>query len=94
MITAIYYAVAVQDQITPLIITYNEAPNICRTLGKLLWAQRIVVIDSGSTDGTVEILRGYPQVEVIQRPFINAASQCNFGLTQVVSPWVLSLDAD
>jgi glycosyltransferase involved in cell wall biosynthesis len=84
----------VQDQITPLIITYNEAPNICRTLFKLFWAQRIVVIDSGSIDGTVETLRDYPQVEVIQRPFIDAASQCNFGLTQVASPWVLSLDAD
>lgn len=87
-------AVAVRDQITPLILTYNEATNIRRTLGKLLWAQRIVVIDSGSTDGTVEILQGYPQVELIHRPFIDAASQCNFGLTQVASPWVLSLDAD
>jgi hypothetical protein len=85
---------AVQDQITPLIITYNEAPNICRTLGKLLWAQRIVAIDSGSTDGTVEILRRYPQVEVIEHPFVDAADQCNYGLTQVTSPWVLSLDAD
>jgi glycosyltransferase involved in cell wall biosynthesis len=83
-----------QDQITPLIITYNEAPNICRTVDKLSWAQKIVVIDSGSTDGTVEMLGGYPQVEVIQRPFTDAASQCNFGLTQVTSPWVLSLDAD
>jgi hypothetical protein len=84
----------VQDQITPLIITYNEAPNIGRTIAKLLWARRIVVIDSGSTDGTVEILRTYPQVEVLQRPFIDASSQCNFGLAQVSSPWVLSLDAD
>lgn len=82
------------EKITPLIITYNEAPNIERTLGKLLWAERIVVIDSGSTDGTVEMLRRYPQVEVIEHPFVNAASQCNFGLTQVISPWVLSLDAD
>jgi glycosyltransferase involved in cell wall biosynthesis len=82
------------DQITPLIITYNEAPNIRRTVDKLRWAQRIVVIDSGSTDDTIAILRGYPQVEVIQRPFADFASQCNFGLTQVASPWVLSLDAD
>jgi glycosyltransferase involved in cell wall biosynthesis len=84
----------VRDQITPLIITYNEAANIFRTLDKLSWAQRILVIDSGSTDGTVEMLRSYPQVEVIEHPFIDAASQCNFGLTQVASPWVLSLDAD
>jgi glycosyltransferase involved in cell wall biosynthesis len=82
------------DQITPLILTYNEAPNIARTLGKLAWARRIVVIDSGSTDETLDLLRGYPQVEVIQRPFTDFAAQCNFGLTQVHTPWVLSLDAD
>ena len=83
-----------RDQITPLIITYNEAPNICRTLDKLLWAKRIVVIDSGSTDATVEMLRGYPQVEIIEHPFADFVSQCNYGLMQVASPWVLSLDAD
>ncbi len=82
------------DQITPLIITYNEAPNIARTLGKLSWARRIVVIDSGSTDSTLDLLRLYPQVEVIQRPFNDFATQCNFGLSQIATPWVLSLDAD
>jgi glycosyltransferase involved in cell wall biosynthesis len=81
-------------QITPLIITYDEAPNIRRTLDKLAWARRIVVIDSGSTDGTVEIMRCYPRVEVIPHPFTDFASQCNYGLTQIATPWVLSLDAD
>ncbi len=47
---------------TPLIITYNEAPNIRRTLDKLMWARRIVVIDSGSTDDTLDVIRAYPQV--------------------------------
>lgn len=82
------------DQITPLVLTYNEAPNIQRTLGKLLWARRIVVIDSGSTDETLSLLRAYPQVDVIEHPFTDFAAQCNFGLTQVNTPWVLSLDAD
>ena len=50
--------------------------------------------DSGNTDGTVEMLRDYPQVEVIEHPFADFASQCNYELTQIVSPWVLSLDAD
>jgi glycosyltransferase involved in cell wall biosynthesis len=84
----------VLEQITPLIITWNEAANIGRTLDKLLWARRIVVIDSGSTDETIDILGRYPQVEVIQHPFTDAASQCNFGLSRIDSTWVLSLDAD
>lgn len=82
------------DQITPLIITYNEAPNIVRTLEKLSWAQRIVVIDSGSTDATLALLRSYPQVDVIEHPFTDFATQCNLGLSQIKTPWVLSLDAD
>jgi glycosyltransferase involved in cell wall biosynthesis len=82
------------NDITPLIITYNEARNIGRTLNKLMWAKRIVVVDSGSTDETLAILRAYPQVNVVHHPFSDFASQCNFGLAQVTSPWVLSLDAD
>jgi glycosyltransferase involved in cell wall biosynthesis len=82
------------DKITPLIVTYNEGPNLKRVITKLLWATRIVVIDSGSTDDTLEILKRYQQVEVINRPFDNFGSQCNFGLTQIKSPWVLSIDAD
>lgn len=82
------------DDITPLVITYNEAANIARTLDRLVWARRIVVIDSGSTDETLEIIRSYPQAEVIHRPFDDFACQCNFGIAQVATAWVLSLDAD
>ncbi len=82
------------EDITPLVITYNEAANIARTLDRLTWARRIVVIDSGSTDKTLEILRAYPSAEIIQRPFDEFAAQCNFGLAQVETSWVLSLDAD
>jgi glycosyltransferase involved in cell wall biosynthesis len=84
----------VLDQITPLVITYNEAANIRRTLDKLRWAQRIVVVDSGSTDETLDIIQGYPAAEVIKRAFTSFADQCNFGLGRVTTPWVLSLDAD
>ena len=81
-------------QITPLILTFNEAPNIDRTLQRLTWARRIVVIDSQSTDETLEILQSYPQVQVFQRKFDNHTNQWNYGLEQVHSEWVLSLDAD
>jgi glycosyltransferase involved in cell wall biosynthesis len=82
------------EDITPVIITYNEAPNIARTLDRLVWARRILVIDSGSNDGTVEIVRSYPQAEVVHRPFDDCASQWNFGNSQVARGWVMSLDAD
>ena len=80
--------------VTPLIITFNEIENIARTLGKLGWAQRIVVIDSGSTDGTLDVLAKDPRIEVVHRPFDSFAEQCNFGLTQIRTGWVLSMDAD
>ena len=82
------------DSITPLILTYNEAPNIARNLAKLTWAKRIVVIDSFSTDETLAIIATFPQVEVYQRQFVSFADQCNFGLQQITSEWVLSLDCD
>lgn len=80
--------------ITPLLLTFNEAPNIARTLEKLHWAGDVVVVDSGSTDETLTIVARYPQARVIHRRFDDFASQCNFGLMQVKSEWVLSLDAD
>jgi glycosyltransferase involved in cell wall biosynthesis len=83
-----------ETHVTPLIITYNEAPNIARVLAKLTWAQRILVIDSGSTDNTLRILASFPQVKVVTRPFDTFAAQCNFGLHHIETPWVLSLDAD
>lgn len=82
------------EQVTPLILTFNEAPNIDRTLQRLPWAKRIVVIDSYSTDETLEILQSYPQVEIFQRGFDTFANQCNYGLEKVKTEWVLSLDAD
>jgi glycosyltransferase involved in cell wall biosynthesis len=82
------------EAITPLIITFDEAPNIARTLDKLAWARRIVIVDSGSTDGTVDVVACYPQVSLFKRAFDSLADQCNFGLAQVESEWVLSLDAD
>jgi glycosyltransferase involved in cell wall biosynthesis len=82
------------EAVTPLILTYNEAPNINRTLEKLSWAKRVVVIDSYSTDETLEILQSYPQVEIYQREFDTFAKQCNYGLQQIKSEWVISLDAD
>jgi glycosyltransferase involved in cell wall biosynthesis len=82
------------DQLTVLIITFNEAANIQRTLASLQWANNILVVDSFSTDGTVELLQSNSRVKVVQREFEDFADQCNFGLSQVDTEWTLSIDAD
>jgi len=60
----------------------------------LLWLKTILVIDSGSTDGTLELLAAHPNVRVLHREFDSFAGQCNFGLERINTEWVLSLDAD
>jgi len=84
------------DQITPLILTYNEAPNIARALAGVTWAKEIVVVDSFSDDETVTIAKSFPQVRVCERTFDNHRNQWEFGLkeTGITTPWVLALDAD
>jgi glycosyltransferase involved in cell wall biosynthesis len=84
------------DQITPLILTYNEAPNIARSLSGVSWAKDVVVVDSFSNDETVAIAKSLPQVRVVQRAFDNHRNQWEFGLTEtgIKTPWVLALDAD
>ncbi len=84
------------DQITPLILTYNEAPNIERALAGLSWAKDIVMVDSFSDDETVAIAKTFANVRVVQRVFDNHRNQWEFGLreTSITTPWVLALDAD
>ena len=82
------------SQITPVILTYNEEPNIKRTLAKLNWADRIIVIDSYSTDETLNVLEKYSNVDVFKRKFDSYAPQWNYGLDQVETDWILSLDSD
>src|SRR5438552_7381242 len=82
------------SEITPLVLTFNEAPNIRRTLEQLTWAKEILVIDSFSTDETLDIIREFPQTRIVQRKFDSFADQCNFGLDHVHTEWALSLDAD
>jgi glycosyltransferase involved in cell wall biosynthesis len=84
------------NEITPLVLTYNEAPNLGRTLDRLAWARDIVVVDSLSTDDTRALAARYPSVRVIERAFTTHAEQWNFGLGQtgIKTDWVLALDAD
>jgi glycosyltransferase involved in cell wall biosynthesis len=81
--------------VSVLVLTYNEEFTLSKCLSELGWCDDIVIIDSGSTDNTVEIARRCG-ARVWTRPFDNFASQRNFGLDNVAwkNEWVLHLDAD
>lgn len=82
-------------RVSVLILTHNESINIARCLASLSWCDDVVVVDSGSTDDTVDIARSYG-ARVIHRPFDNFANQRNFGIERgaMRNDWVLHLDAD
>src|SRR5437868_6761935 len=85
---------SIADDLTVMILSYNEEANIGRTLRALSWAKHILIVDSGSSDGTLDVVRACPQARVVTRAFDSFANQCNFGLKQIDTAWVLSLDAD
>jgi glycosyltransferase involved in cell wall biosynthesis len=84
------------DDITPVLLTFNEAPNIARTLSRLTWAKSVVVVDSGSTDGTIGIVEKFPNARLLTRPFDSHANQWRFAVseTAITTSWILRLDAD
>ena len=84
------------EQITPVILTYNEAPNIERSLTPLSWARDIVVVDSYSDDETQLLAAKFEQVRVFRRKFDCLENQWNYALEQtgISTEWVLALDAD
>lgn len=84
------------EEITPLLLTYNEEANLRRQLESLAWARRVVIVDSESTDGTRAIATEFPNTAFVVRPFDELARQWNFGLeeTAIDTGWVLALDAD
>ncbi|EIA08278.1 glycosyltransferase family 2 protein [Flavobacterium frigoris] len=77
-----------------LVITYNEERNIKQLLQDLDFADEILVIDSFSTDKTVEIAQSFSNVKVSQHLFENYAIQRNYALSLAKGTWILFLDAD
>jgi hypothetical protein len=84
------------DQITPVLLTYNEEQNISRTLSQLAWAKDIVVVDSGSTDGTLAALAHFPNVRVFNCRFDTHGKQWRYATeeTNIGTDWLLRLDAN
>ena len=81
------------EKISAVIICKNEERNIQRCLESLDFVEEIVVVDSGSTDRTVEICKRFTD-RVFYHPWAGYVEQKNYALAQATHEWVLSLDAD
>ena len=81
------------NKITAIIPCYNEESNIEAVLASVKWADEIMIVDSFSTDNTVEIAKKYTKF-IIQREYENSASQKNWAIPQATHRWILLVDAD
>jgi glycosyltransferase involved in cell wall biosynthesis len=79
-----------------LTLTYNEEANLPYLLESLAgWVQTIYIVDSGSTDRTLQIAKNYG-AEVVYHEWVNQAEQFNWGLSHfdIHTDWVMRMDAD
>lgn len=82
------------SSISAIVITKNEERNIRACLESVSWADEIVVVDSGSSDGTVNIAKEFGAHVYIHADWPGFGPQKNRALAYATKDWVLSLDAD
>ena len=80
--------------LSSIIITRNEEANIAACIGSVAFADEIVVVDSGSTDRTVELARAAGAKVIVSSGWPGFGPQKNLALSHATQPWVLSIDAD
>ena len=80
-------------KLSATVITLNEEKNIEKCLKSLSFVDEIVVVDSGSSDRTVELAKKYG-AKVFIHPFAGYGQQKNYAADQAQNPWILSIDAD
>jgi glycosyltransferase involved in cell wall biosynthesis len=79
--------------ISVCIITFNEEDNLAQCLSHLNFADEIIVVDSGSTDKTLEIAQNH-NAKIFSRKFDNYINQKNYAISLAQNDWILALDAD
>lgn len=81
------------SKISVVIITKNEEKNIKSCLESVKWADEIIIVDSFSTDKTIEIAKKYTP-KIFVRSFKDYSDQRNYANQQASEPWILTVDAD
>ncbi len=80
--------------LSAIVTSFNEEQNIRECLESLAFADEILVVDSYSTDRTVETAKAFPKVRVLQHEYFGNGPQCNWAMDRATHPWVLIVDAD
>jgi glycosyltransferase involved in cell wall biosynthesis len=83
-----------REKISAIVTTFNEEREIADCVRSLLWCDEILIVDSFSSDGTVEIVRSFPQVRLIQHTYFGSAAQKNWAMDRTSHEWILIFDAD
>jgi glycosyltransferase involved in cell wall biosynthesis len=81
------------EKLSAIVPTFNEEKNIAECLDSVSWADEVIVVDSFSSDSTVDVCRSRG-VKLIQHEYLNSAAQKNWILPQTRHRWVLIVDAD
>ena len=79
--------------VSVVIITQNEADNIRNALESVQWADDIIIVDSGSTDDTIQIAKQFTD-RIVSHKWAGYGAQKNYGASLATHDWILSLDAD
>jgi glycosyltransferase involved in cell wall biosynthesis len=83
----------VREPLSVLVPAKNEIRNLRDCLQSVRWADEVVVVDSGSTDGTLDAARAAAD-RVLEHEYVNSATQKNWALPQLTHRWALVVDAD
>jgi glycosyltransferase involved in cell wall biosynthesis len=84
-----------RPQVTAIIHILNEIDYIEECIRSVDWADEIYVMDSFSTDGSVELIRQkFPRVRIEQREYLGAASAKNYAIDRAAHDWIFVIDAD
>lgn len=86
------------EKISAIIPSFNEEHNIAGAIESCLFADEVIVVDSFSTDKTVQIVKEYitkyPKIKLLEHEYEHSAAQKNWTIPQATHDWIFLLDAD
>ena len=83
-----------RETVCAIITTFNEEREIVECIRSLEWCDEILVVDSYSTDKTIDLVQSFPRVQLHQRTYYGSAAQKNWAMDRCGCDWTLIFDAD